>query len=155
MKKLNWSKIGAGLYETLQNVAPPLLGGAGMICLSLICKKLNVPYQVLLDPSYSSPQRVVRSNPMTLPTMMAMTDNSTEMAIYAIYDGIKSQSSDYYKANAADQIFNLLGDSELPITEQTKKYAILCLNNISRSMRNGYYQNCVTDLVAKIAKGDY
>ena len=152
MKKINWQKVSAWSLDMLRTSGKPILGGLGMIGLSLLCKKLDVPYQVLLDPSYST-TRSVRAAAIT-PGLVMMPNNKVEAAINAIYENIRSQASDYYRYESAKKIVEILEENAIDLSDRTVSYAIMALNNISQTISSSYYKNCLTDEIAKIAKGD-
>lgn len=80
-----------------------------------------------------------------------VTRNATESAIVAIYNGITSTNSDYYRMIAAEKIKNILDESSSD--DLTRRFAISHLDKISRSMSSNYYKSCVNDLIYEIATG--
>lgn len=159
MKKFNvdWQKFGSLLTSAAQSSAAPIITGLGMMGLALICKKLDVPYQVLLDPSYSMNARKSSMCSATAQTgpLMFLPGNSTEAAINAIVDSMSSNDADYYICQSAEKIYEMLGDAPEPVSDQTKTHAIMAINNLSKMMWSSYYKKKASDLIAKIGCGDY
>lgn len=153
--KPDWSKIGAFVFDGIRSASGPILSGLGMLGLAVAAKKLNVPYQVLLDPSYSMRSTKITQFPQNVTSSFTiMPNNSIEAAIGAIIDGCKS-GSDYYKYDSAKKIYDLIAEAiDIP-DERTKSYAIMALNTIAKSCRGSYYQNAVINLIAKIGAGDF
>ena len=153
--KPDWGKIGAYMVDGLRSASGPILSGLGMLGLALAAKKLNVPYQVLLDPSYSMRSTKITQFPQAMASGLTfIPNNSMEAAIGAILEGCKT-SSDYYKFEAARKIYDLIAEaSEVP-DERTRSYAIMALNSIAKTCRSSYYSGEVIDLIAKIGSGDY
>lgn len=150
--KPDWSRIGAFVVDGLRSASGPVLSGLGMLGLALVAKKLNIPYQVLLDPSYSMRSGKVTQFP-SASNFTIMPNNSIEAAIGAIFDGSRN-CSDYYKNRAADKIYNLISESPEILNDRTKSYAIMVLNTIAQSCTSSYYANNIVELIAKIGAGD-
>lgn len=152
---INWMKLGAMLTDGLKAAAGPLVTGGGMIGLAYLAKKLDIPYQVLLDPSYSFRQGNIIQFPQSVASgLTIMPNNSVEAAIGAILEGCKT-NSDYYKYDAARNIYNLLAESSEIPDDRTKSYAIMALNNIAKTCKSSYYSNNIMSMIAKIGSGDF
>lgn len=153
--KPDWSRIGALVVDGLRSASGPVLSGLGMLGLALAAKKLNIPYQVLLDPSYSMRSTKITQFPKAMASgFTIMPNNSIEAAIGAIVESCKADS-DYYKYDAAKKIYNLISDADMAIDDRTKSCAIMALNSIASSCRGSYYPNSIVDLIAKIGAGDF
>lgn len=159
MKKINinWSRIASTVASAAQSSAAPIFTGLGMMGLALLCKKLDVPYQVLLDPSYTMNARKSSMHSVTAQTgpLMFLPGNSTEAAINAIVDSMSSNDADYYICQSAEKIYEMLGDASEPVSDQTRTHAIMAINNLSKMMWSSYYKKKASDLIAKIGCGDY
>ena len=153
--KPDWGKIGAYIADGLRSASGPILSGLGMLGLALAAKKLNVPYQVLLDPSYSMRSTKITQFPQAVSSgLTIMPNNSIEAAISAIFEDSRN-SSDYYKREAAYKIYNMLSDGDGTPDDRTKSYAIMCLNSIAKACGSSYYSSTIMDLIAKIGSGDF
>ena len=153
--KPDWSRIGAFVVDGLRSASGPVLSGLGMLGLAVAAKKLNIPYQVLLDPSYSMRATKITQFPKTMTSgFTIMPNNSIEAAIGAIVESCKT-ISDYHKYDAAEKIYNLIAEADTTPDDRTKNYAIMALNNIAQSCRSSYYANNIVDLIAKIGAGDF
>ena len=153
--KPDWSKIGAFVFDGIRSASGPILSGLGMLGLAVAAKKLNIPYQILLDPSYSMRSTKITQFPQNITSSFTiMPNNSIEAAIGAIIESCKT-SSDYYKYDAAEKIYNLIAEADTTPDDRTKSYAIMALNNIAKSCRSSYYANSIIDLIAKIGAGDF
>lgn len=155
--KIDWQKIGSIALSAAQSSAAPILTGIGMMGLAVLCKKLNIPYQVLFDPSYTMSTKKVSNFAPTTQTspFLFMPGNSTEAAISAIVDSMDSSDADYYICQSAEKIYGMLSDNPGPIPDQTKTHAIMAINNLSKMMYSSYYKKRASELIAKIGVGDY
>lgn len=150
MKKINinWSRIASTVVSAAQSSAAPIFTGLGMMGLALLCKKLDIPYNVLLDPGYTmNNAKITRFHQGENLPVAIMPSNSTEAAIGAIYDGAINLSSDYYRCDAAKKIFEILRKSP---DDRTKSYAIMTLNNIAKACNSSYYSNEIMNMIARI-----
>lgn len=151
--KPDWNKIGGYVIDSVRNASGPILSGIGMLGLAMIAKKLNIPYQVLLDPSYSMRSGKIAqiSNSSGL---AIMPNNSVEAAIGAILESSRS-NSDYYKFKDAQKIYDLIAYNIDILDDRTKSYAIMALNNMANACNSSYYTSNIVELIAKIGSGDY
>jgi hypothetical protein len=153
--KLDWGKIGAYIVDGLRSASGPILSGLGMLGLALAAKKLNIPYQVLLDPNYSMRTTKITQFPQAMASGLTfIPNNSMEAAIGAILEGCKT-SSEYYRYEAAKKIYDLIAEASEVTDERTRSYAIMALNSIAKTCRSSYYSGEVIDLIAKIGSGDF
>ena len=151
--KIDWTRIGQSTVSIIQRNSGIIVGGLSMIGLALLCKKLNLPYDVLTDPfgngTVSIRPRTVDARPMTS-NIMFLPSNSVEASIAALCDNAKSMSSSFYKCNAVSDIYNLLFSVD-DLDDSTKTYAIMAIRSIADTTSSSYYKSCMMDTISKIA----
>lgn len=153
--KFDWARFGRSLLDTAGASSAPIITGLGMIGLGLLAKKLNIPYQVFLDPGYSTRSARITRFPQNASPIVVMPNNSIEAAISAIYNGLSQESSDYYICEGARKIYNMLSNTDMVADDKTRTYAIMTLSNLSKITGSSYYANEITKMITKIATGDF
>lgn len=158
-KRINWDNIGNNLMSAVSQNSGVLISGFLMIGLSLICKKLNIPYQVLTDPigvsSYNRGITIRNSRGDDTTKIYLMPNNAVEASMAAIYEGLKSSDWDSTKKEAAENIMDILNANVGNLSESTKTYAI----NILRGIANKAYWDStkkeINQYIAEIGIGNY
>lgn len=159
--KINFSKIGNGIANILWTNSGILIGGATMIGLALLCKKLDIPYQVLTDPFYvttgtTKTGKTQKTYPIL--TEVQWPRDSTEEAIEAITAGALEATFDSERQRAADDIYDILSatySNTGMVNEHLKSYAISQLRKISSGMTFDSGKRAVTGVISKIVKEDF
>ena len=155
-KKINidFAKLGRGILNLLQSNAGTITGGLSMIALALLCKKLNIPYQVLTEPM-TTDYSINATTPTGAAKMFLVPNNATEASMAAIYDGVSTKDWESSKEKAADQIYSILVSQKDGPTESTKTYAINLLRGIYEKSDWNSTKDHVNRLIAKIGKGEF
>lgn len=155
--KNNCVKIGNGVGCLLKENSGTIVGGFVMIGMALLCKKFEVPYQVLTDPFVFSSG--TNSAPTQNTKLVIVPNNALEASMGAIYDGISKDDWESTKENAARRIFTILSNakenSDDDISEGTKTYAINLLKGISDKSSWNSTKDHINTLIAKIGMNNY
>lgn len=151
--KINWARIGSWTMDMLRGNAGTIVGGISMIALALLCKKLDIPYQVLTDP-FGGVQTGNTTVQSTGTSLVLMPTNAVEASIAAICDNAKNTRDPYYKNEAVKQILDILKSAEED-DESVQTYAIMCINAIVATTNDGYYRDRMMKAVSNIGKGVY
>ena len=152
MRKINIGAIGSFVTDMIRSNSRTIVGGLSMIVLGVLCKKLDIPYDILIDPfepSYT-PRKSNSRNSVNIP--FVMPNNSVEASISAICDSACATHDAYYKNQAVNKIIDIL-KSKNEIDETTKTYAIWCIKSIISTTNDAYYINCMNNRIVDIGKG--
>lgn len=152
--KINWQRIGSWTMDMLRGNAGTIVGGVSMIGLALLCKKLDIPYQVLTDP-FGGAQTGSTTVQSTGTSLVLMPTNAAEASIAAICDNAKGMRDPYYKNEAVKQILDILRSTDDDEDDSIKSYAIMCINSIIATTNDGYYRDRMMKVISSIGKGDY
>lgn len=158
MKKIKFPKIdiarlGEGALNLLKENSGTIAGGLTMIGMALLCKKLNLPYQVLTDPYSFESYGVTRSNGQTT-KLVLIPNNSLEASMSALYEGISADDWESTKEDAANKIFSILSANRDDLQDSTKTYAINLIRGINEKSRWNSTKEHNNRLIARIGKGD-
>lgn len=157
---IDWEKVAKGVSKTCGDILsagmPLIVSGGATIGLALLCKKLNIPYDVLTDPYGLRVESKASGNQSSYPsTIMLLPNNPIEAGIAAVTSTISTSSSEYYIAQAADQIKDILSSNQSSISASTMTYAITMLRTLADKCRSSYYRNEIIEIIADISKGDF
>lgn len=155
--KINWQRIGSWTMDMLRGNAGTIVGGVSMIGLALLCKKLDIPYQVLTDPfggDYTSSAKSRPSANFVESSLILMPNNAAEASIAAICDNAKTMRDDYYKNKAVGQIVDILESAD-EVDDNVRTYAIMCIRSIAAVTNDGYYRTKMIEVISNIGKGEY
>lgn len=153
----NLEKFGDWTWNFIKSNSSAIVGGLGMIGLAMLCKKLDIPYQVLTDPCYKFSTKSSKNEPYTAPTWYFMPNNPGEAAIASIVDAALKYDFDYKKVEAAKQVFSIV-ESKKENDESDDSlvtYAITTLQRLTDSMDFDSYKKDVLSIIAKLGKGEY
>ncbi len=154
-KKIDFRKIGDGALALLKTNAGTLIGGATMIGLGLLCKKFDIPYQVLTEPFGGGYVGSSRTYVQPQTKLVLMPNNSIEASMAAIYEGLNADDWESTKESAARQIMSILVSRKGELQESTKTYAVNLLRGISEKSNWNSTKNHMNEMIAKIGKGDF
>lgn len=147
---VDYRKLGEMTMNFFRSSSGTVVSGLIMIGLGMLCKKLDIPYEVLTEPNYfSNTSRVVDNKS----SIVFIPNNSVEASIAAICDNAKNMSNDFYKNESVSQIIEIL-EEQPDVTENDKSYAIWCIRSIMSSTRGSFYRNEMNRAILKIGKGD-
>ncbi len=129
-----------------------IIGGLGMITLGVICKKLNIPYQVLTNPVYT--QKHDASDPSQI---VYISNDPIVTSIGAIYISAKDMVFDSSKYDAAKEIVSILSANKKlgKLSDYATSYAITVLQAIGNEMTFSSSKNDINKLISEIAKGEF
>lgn len=158
-KKINWDNIGNNFMSAVSQNSGLLISGFLMIGLSLLCKKLNIPYQVLTDPigisSYNRGITIRSTQSDDTTKIYLMPNNAVEASMAAIYENLKSDDWDSTKKEAASNIMDILNANVGNLSESTKTYAINILRGISNKATWTSTKNEINQYITEIGMGIY
>ena len=160
MKKINWlnalKKFGLWTGDVLRSNQATIVGGMTMIGFALLCRKLNIPYQVLTDPFVGGGKRntYYGNDSGKVSQFIYLPSDAIEASIAAIYDGALNANFDTQRTAAAREIFNILVARKDDISDATKTYAITVLRQIVDEMDFDTGRRQVLTLISKIGKGE-
>lgn len=157
---IDWENVAKGVSKTCGDILsagmPLIVSGGATIGLALICKKLNIPYDVLTDPyGLRVESKPSYSKGSTQPSIMMVPNNPVEAGIAAVASTISTSTSEYYIHQAAEQIKDIMGSQQDYITGSTRTYAITMLKTLADKCRSTYYRNEIIEIIADISKGDF
>jgi len=155
MKKLNYEKLAAWFLEAFKANGGTIIGGLSMIGLSLLCRKLGVPYQVLTDPIYGRTTYSNRSQSDPRQTLYLMPTDAVEASIAAIYNSALSLDFDSQKVAAAREIMSVITARKNDIPDTTVTYAISMLQALAKTMDFDSNKRTITQFISKLGKGDF
>lgn len=161
MRKINWTnaftRFGTWLVDGVKSNGGLLVGGASMITLALICKKLNIPYQVLTDPystdSWREKSHYTSRHEASLDIYL-VPNNPVEAAMNSIYSNALTCTFDSDRYNAAKEIYAILVAHKEDATDATKTYCITLLQNLGKKMTFDSDRSKIIRLVSQIGKGE-
>lgn len=153
----NLEKFGDWTWNFVKNNSATIIGGLSMIGLALLCKKLDIPYQVLTDPYYKFSSKPSRNESYTAPTLYLMPNNPGEAAIASIIDAAVKYDYDYKKVEAARQVLSVVKSKKEndECEASLVTYAITALQRLTDSMDYDYQKENVLKIIASLGKGDY
>jgi hypothetical protein len=157
MKKPNYEKLATWFLDAVRANGGTIVGGLSMIGLSLLCRKLGVPYQVLTDPAYA---RTRTSQPSYnhseyAQTLYLMPTDAVEASIAAIYNSSVNLIYDSEKLAAAKEIMSVIAARKDDIPDTTVTYAISMLQALAKTMIYDSNKRTVTQFISKLGKGDF
>jgi hypothetical protein len=163
MKKnnINWNKIGENIFNIFKSNSSLLFSGFTMIGLSLLCKKLNIPYQILTDPFTginSTNNFTIRRGSdyiSDMDTIYLMPNNAVEASMATIYKSLKPNDWESVKSDAASNIMDILSANSGNLSESTKIYAINILRGISDKANWNSTKNEINQYITEIGMGNY
>lgn len=157
MKKPNYEKLASWFLEAVRANGGTIVGGLSMIGLSLLCRKLGVPYQVLTDPAYGRPRSAQPSYDHSeyAQTLYLMPTDAVEASIAAIYNSALSLDFDSQKVAAAREIMSVITARKNDIPDTTVTYAISMLQALAKTMDFDSNKRTVTQFISKLGKGDF
>lgn len=157
MKKLNinFEKVGKGILTVLQDNSGTVATGVTMVLLAVLCKKLDIPYQVLTNPYDGNGFRTYSQNRKDCQKIMLVPNNSVEASIGAIINGAMSCSFDYQRTEAAKQALSILASNKENLSESTKTYTVALLQQLSDQMSFSSGKNDIGKIIMKIGKGEF
>lgn len=154
--KIDFAKVGKGILSVLQSNGGTIVGGCTMIGLALLCKKLNLPYEVLLDSNQYNPRQTYSNCGATESNnLVLIPSNMIESSISAILSSAKNTSSTYTKETAIKKIVSILEANKENLDERTLQYAIVALRSIGKSTYSTYVNDLVMNAITNIAKKEY
>ena len=153
LKKIDWQKVGKNVEGLIRDNAGTIVSGSMMIALALICRKLDIPYQVLTDP-YHIPIKTCSEKPATT-SIYLMPNNPIEASIAAVANGTKDMDFDSTKERAAEKIMSILSANKNNLNDSTKNYAISMLQSISDTLTFDSTKSRVLNMIVKIGKDDF
>lgn len=155
-KSINYQSIANGFADLLRSNSGTIVGGLSMIGLALLCRKLNIPYTVLSEP-FGTVRRydLYSKKDAEYQPFIYMPSDEIEGAIAAIYDVAAHADFDSQRLHAAKDIFDILAARKDEITSGTKVYATTTLRTISSHMDFDSGRRSITQLIAKIGKGEF
>lgn len=153
----NLEKFGNWTWNFVKSNSSTIIGGLSMIGLAMLCKKLDIPYQVLTDPYYKVSTRSDRHDNYPAPTFYLMPNNPGEAAIASIIDSAVKYDLDYKKVDAAKQILNIVKSKKEAddCDASLVTYAITALQRLTDSMDFDYQKESVLRIIAALGKGDF
>lgn len=153
----NFEKFRDWTWNFVKSNSATIVGGLSMIGLALLCKKLDIPYQVLTDPYYKVSTRSDRHDNYPAPAFYLMPNNPGEAAIASIIDAAVKYDYDYKKVEAARQVLSVVESKEENDECDTSlvTYAITALQRLTDSMDYDYQKENVLKIIASLGKGDY
>ncbi len=104
--------------------------------------------------SYSSPSRTSNSTKTTVRYIYAPS-NYIEEAIKSIAETAVSSTSSFTKEKSCDEIFSIVAKNKDGVSDSTKSYAITAMKNIASRSTSSYTKEHVSELITKLAKGEY
>lgn len=149
--KVDFKKIGNNALNIFKENSGTFISGGIMICLALLCKKFDIPYQVLTDPiggGFTS-----RGDSKEQTRLLLIPNNSIEASMGAIYDGLNKDDWDSTKEAAAKQIMSILASRKNDLDESTKTYTIGLLRGISEKCTWDSTRSSINRMIANIGKG--
>jgi len=156
MNKFNYQKFGSWIGSVLQSNSGTIVGGLSMIGLALLCRKLNIPYQVLTDPYYGTRSKIHPVDDSRDDfSLVYLPNDAIEASISAIYDGAVHADFDSQRTAAVREIVSILAARKNDISDATKTYAITTLRMISKKMDFDSGRKTITQYISKIAKGEF
>ena len=151
--KVDFKKFGNNALNVLKANSGTFVSGGIMICLALLCKKFDIPYQVLTDP-FGGNYKIGGSNKEAA-KLLLIPNNSIEASMAAIYDGLDKDDWESTKNTAAKQIMSILSSRKNDLDESTKTYAIGMLRGISEKCTWNSTKDTINSMIAKIGKDDF
>ncbi len=153
----NLKKFGDWTWNFVKSNSTTIIGGLSMIGLALLCKKLDIPYQVLTDPYYKFSTRSSKNEPYAASTWYFMPNNPREAAIASIIDSAIKYDFDYKKVDAAKQVLSIVKSKKEndDCDASLVTYAITTLQRLTDSMDFDSYKKDVLNIIAKLGKGEY
>ena len=157
---IDWENVAKGVSKTCGDILsagmPLIVSGGATIGLALICKKLNIPYDVLTDPYGLRAESRSSGGKSSYPSsIMLVPNNPVEAGIAAVASSIGTSSSEYYIAQAADQIKDILSSNQESISASTMTYTITMLKTLADKCKSTFYRNEIIEIIADISKGDF
>ena len=149
-------KFGNWTGEMLKSNSAMIVSGVTMIGFALLCRKLNIPYQVLTDPFVGNSRKGTYYGNDTgkVSQFIYLPSDAVEASIAAIYDGAANADWDSQRAAAAKEIFDILKVRKDDISDSTKTYAITMLRQICDEMDFDSGRRAVMSYISKIGKGE-
>lgn len=155
MKKVNYEKLAAWFLEAVRANGGTIVGGLSMIGLSLLCRKLGVPYQVLTDPVYGRTTYSNRSQGNPQQTLYLMPTDAVEASIAAIYNSALTMDFDSQKIAAAREIMSIIASKKNNVPDTTVTYAISVLQALSKTLDFNSNKRIMTQFISKLGKGEF
>ena len=156
---INWvdafKKFGSWTGDMLRQNSGTIVGGISMIGLALLCRKLNIPYQVLTDPFGGVKGPSYKDNTGRTASIVYIPSDAVEASIAAIYDGALNSDWDSQRCAAAKEIFEILVAQKDNTSDATKTYAITILKQLSEEMDYDSGRRTVTQIISKIGRGQF
>ena len=147
-------RFGSGLGQIFKDNSGTIIGGGIMLGMALLCKRLDVPYQVLTDPfDFGTAAKTPTKGKFIL-----LPNNATEAAMSAIYDTLDSDDWDTTKEDAANKIYKILVEAKKNsdgVSENTKTYAINLLRGIVEKIYWSSTKERVNQLIVKIGTDSF
>lgn len=153
LKNIDWQKIGKNVGGLIRDNAGTLVSGSMMVALALICRKLDIPYQVLTDP-YHVPIKTYPEKQAST-SIYLIPNNPVEASIAAVANSAKDMDFDSTKERAAEKIMSILGANKDNLNDSTKNYAISMLQSISDTLDFDSTKSRILNLIVKIGKDDF
>lgn len=156
MKKLNYEKLAAWFLEAFKANGGTIIGGLSMIGLSLLCRKLGVPYQVLTDPVYGRTTYSSRYQSDPRQTLYLMPTDAVEASIAAIYNSARTMDFDSQKIAAVREIMSIIASKKNEVPDDTTvTYAISMLQALAETMDFNSNKRIITQFISKLGKGEF
>ena len=125
-----------------------------MIGMALLCRHLDVPYQILSDP-FCSVRFEDRASKRDA-SIMLVPNNPIEASIAAICNNVTSNTTPYYVNKAACEVVDIL-KSHSDLEDSTLTYAICMLQGLADKINpsyDTYYRSKIMEKISYIAKGE-
>lgn len=151
--RIDFMKLGEGAWNLVKGNSGTLVGGLCMIGMALLCKRLEIPYQVLTDPFTVDAKSKKYSDSGT--KLFLVPNNAIEASMAAIYDGVQSDDWESTKQAAAEQIMAILSANKESLSENSKTYAINLIRGLAGKSRWSSTKDSMNRLIAKIGKGEF
>lgn len=145
---VNWSKVGNWFGDVLKTNSGRIVGALAMIGLGLLCKKLDVPVEVLSDPFSTINRPKPKTTNSVAVSMLYMPKTSKENAIATIAKNVDSGSLDCHKLDAVKKIYSLAEDA----SESEKNYAISAIGLIMGKMSLASNKGLAEDYITQLGK---
>ena len=152
MSKIDFKKVGSWFADMAKANSTRIFGGVATLGLALLCRKFEMPYQILTDPFYEIPAKHT-TEPMS--NFIVLSNDPIETSMWAIYNSTVDMSFDWQKVVAAKEIVSILSKNKKDISKSTVTYTIQILQAISNNMSFTSYKSEITKLISEIAKGEY
>ena len=150
--KVDFAKIGEGALNLLRQNSSTIVGGALMIGLGLLCKKLDLPVGTVTNPYDNFWPMEARSHSAKL---VLIPNNTVESSVCAIANAAIKSTSGYSKEQAAKKIMEVLRANKADLTDSTKQFAITSLRYIADSAYSSYTKELLFNKIAEIGKGGF